>query len=187
MSIITETDFELNDLIGIEFSNDDGETSERLQVCIDKYEPIFLEELFGYEFARDLLAYVDDIAAIANPIFDAIIQGEEFTDGCDLLQKFKGIKLSITHYVYRYWRKENATNATENGDVLQGVEATSKHTSSAPRLVEVWNQMVKNNIKCYEYIESDVQNYPSVLAYVEAPSSNDAVYNLTHTINEYGI
>jgi len=179
MSIITETDFELNDLIGIEFSNDDGETSARLQVCIDKYEPIFLEELFGYEFARDLLAYVDDIAAIANPIYDAIIQGEEFTDTCNLLQKFKGIKLSIVHYVYWYWRKENATNATENGDVLQGVEATSKHTSSAPRLCEVWNQMVANNRKCYDYIASDVSNYPSVVAYGGSE-------NLTTNTNYYG-
>ena len=187
MSIIDETDFELNDLIGINFSNDDGATSERLQACIDKYEPKFLQKLLGYEFSQDLLAYVNDIAAIANPIYDAILQGEEYTDECGVLQKFEGIKLSIVHYVYRYWRKENATNATENGDVIQGVEATSKNTSSVPRLVEVWNQMVENNIKCYDYIESDIQNYPSVLAYVESPKSKIDVCNLKTTDNEYGI
>lgn len=187
MSIITETDFELNDLIGINFSNDDGATSERLQACIDKYEPKFLQKLLGYEFSRDLLAYVNEVTPTANPIFDAILQGKESTDECGVLQKFEGIKLSIVHYVYRYWRKENATNATENGDVIQGVEATSKNTSAVPRLVEVWNQMVENNIKCYEYIDSDIQNYPSVLAYIESPKSKEDVYNLVTIINEYGI
>ncbi|NHW88030.1 hypothetical protein, partial [Escherichia coli] len=76
-----------------------------------------------YQFARDLLAYVNDPLPIANPIFDKILTGSEYTDENGLLQKFEGIKLSIAHYVYGYWKIENITNSTDGAEVLQGVEA----------------------------------------------------------------
>jgi len=59
--------------------SDEVEKAALDQAILD-YEPIFLQRAFGYEFYRDLMAYVNDANHVANPIYDNLLNGVEFTD-----------------------------------------------------------------------------------------------------------
>ncbi len=79
-------------------------SDETVKAAIDQaildYEPVFLQRAFGYEFYRDLIAYVDDANHAANPIYDKLLDGVEFTDSCGNLQKTEPLNYCTARYVF---------------------------------------------------------------------------------------
>lgn len=178
MNIIDVTDFEIDNLISVEYLNS-PDIEAKLTEAIKKYEPEYLEEMFGYEFAEDLIAYIDDETPTVIAIYDNLIKGANYIDSCGKKQRFKGLKRSIVHYVFWNYKNETVTQSGDFGEHLLKAE-NSTNVSSIPRLVRVWNQMVENNIKCYEYIQANEADYPAII-------ENGANINLISITNEFGI
>lgn len=178
MNIIDVTAFEIDNLIAVEYLNS-PDIEAKLTEAIEKYEPEFLREMFGYEFAKGLIAYVNDENSSPTPIYDNIIQGAEYTDVCGKLQGYEGIKRSIVHYVFWNYKSETITQSGDFGEHQLKAE-NSTNVSSIPRLTRVWNQMVENNISCYEYVQANEADYPTIV-------ENGANINLISRTNEFGI
>lgn len=158
--------------------NDEVVKADLDQAILD-YEPIFLKKAFGYEFYRDLMAYVNDIAHIANPIFDNLLNGVEFTDLCGNLQKTEPLKYCTARFVFFELKNETLTKNTTSGEMVFKTE-NADVVSPINRLVQVWNEMVEAVKIIYEYIDINMVDYPTIYVY-------GGCDNYVKTINHYGI
>ena len=132
-----------------------------LQSKIDQFEPVFLENILGYEQSKLLTAAYNDDDAWAV----AFVEGAEYTALDGTLQKWQGFKTegksAIALYVYCIHREmtSSATNSTgESTTTLQN----GSRVSPEFKIIAAWNEMVKLNFKMHEYIivnQSDFAKY----------------------------
>ncbi len=143
-------------------------SDETVKAAIDQaildYEPVFLQRAFGYEFYRDLIAYVDDANHVANPIYDKLLNGVEFTDSCGNLQKTEPLKYCTARYVFFEYKNETLTKNTTSGEMVFKTE-NAEVVAPVNRLVQVWNEMAMAMVKFYDYIQINRADYPSIYNY----------------------
>ena len=158
--------------------SDEVEKATLDQAILD-YEPVFLQRAFGYEFFRDLMAYVNDDNHTANPIYDNLLNGVEFIDSCGNLQKTEPLKYCTARYVFFEYKNETLTKNTTSGEMVFKTE-NADAVAPANRLVQVWNELAMAMVKIYDYIQKNRVDYPTIYNYGGDES-------LIKKINHYGI
>lgn len=133
-----------------------------LQSKIDQFEPIFLENILGYEQYKLLATAYDNNETWAVNFVD----GGEYTALDGTLQKWDGFKVegksAIALYVYCIHREmtSSATNSTgESTTTLQN----GSRVSPDSKILSAWNEMVRLNFKMHEYI---IANQSDFLKYI---------------------
>jgi len=152
MSIIDKTYF-INNL-----SVDTG-TYSNIDSSISKYEPEFLNELLGYEDAKEIL----EVTPSSQKLID-IRDGVEYTDSSGDLQKWKGLANTelispIANYVYIYYVKNIVTSMQAVGLVTPKQENSGAANSGfllQQAQVEMQGYICElNHMLCNEYPDSD--------------------------------
>jgi hypothetical protein len=123
---------------------------ENVNRYINTYEPVFLNEVLGYELAT---AFVDGLAQ--DPVLQKwadLKNGALFIDPSTNEQtKYPGISNSIAYYVYYHLRRDDSVTTTSAGDSVSRAENASM-VSSARKMTTAWNQMVKWNRIMWQYL-----------------------------------
>jgi hypothetical protein len=149
-----------------------------VNAAIATHEPRFLKELFGYEFYKGLQAYKDVVTPTANPIYDNLINGTEYTDSFGRLQKTDKLAELCSNYIMFFLLSENVTTwngigeyhpQTENGAII----------APAARMSSIWNRLVDTCVNVYNYIDANKLDYQLIVNYGGSA-------NLTEKINKYG-
>lgn len=131
------------------------------QDFIDHYEPLIVNEIFGYELGKLILAY--DSGTSEQRIKD-IVEGKEYTNNDDILTKWIGLlnddkRSLISNYVYYWWMRTTATDTSNNGEI-KVLNENSNNTTPAMKLDKVWTDFVEmcNELLCFMYEFED--DYP---------------------------
>jgi len=134
---------------------------------IDKYEPEYLEKIFGYAMYKDFEQGLIDNTAI----YTAIRDGGEYTDIFGRLQKWEGFvsgKNPIANYIYGKYVRDNSVNITGVGATVSVVENGTR-VSPHIKLVMAWNEMVKRNNKLHDYLYANQELYPNYVGLIYPP------------------
>jgi len=132
---------------------------ENLQGFIDKYEPIILQELLGYQLYTDFIAGLGE-----DPIQQKWLDlrdGAIYT-GRNGLTKWIGLtdkKHSlIANYVYYEYMRNEAEITVGSGVVTPEVENA---TRTGPRFLQVraWNEMVELNYQLLYFLLAETDVY----------------------------
>ena len=150
-----------------------------LDNSIATHEPNFLSELFGYEFSKGLLAHINAVPVVPNPLYDDLINGIEFTDSNGQLQTTKKLAEACSLYILFKLLTESNTTWSGNGEYLAQTE-NGLSVSPAKRMANVWNRMIEQNYKIYQFVDTKPTEYEKVITYGGSE-------NLLTKINEYGI
>lgn len=150
-----------------------------LDNAIATHEPEFLSELFGYEFYKGLQAYVDASPTTPNHLYDDLINGVEYIDSNGRLQTTKKLAEACSLYIFFQLLTETTTTWSGEGEYLPQAE-NGLIISPAKRMSNVWNRMVEQNSKIYDFIDTKPTDYSLIVAYGGSE-------NLLTKINEYGI
>jgi len=135
---------------------------------IDRLEPQFLIEVFGYEFQKLMLA------DSSNPIYSKILTGTEFTAPDGRLYKWEGIKESIANYVYYYWYKER-TPLTGGASFANPKLENANSVSPIDRPVYAFNKINDALEILAVFLSVNISDYPTL------------VFNNIEKINGFGI
>ena len=148
-------------VLAIERIISDETVKDAIDQAILDYEPVFLQRAFGYEFYRDLIDYIDDANHVANPIYDKLLNGVEFTDSCGNLQKTEPLKYCTARYVFFEYKNETLTKNTTSGEMVFKTE-NADVVAPINRLVQVWNELAMAMVKIYDYIQINSDDYPTI-------------------------
>lgn len=135
-----------------------------LDNAIATHEPNFLSELFGYEFSKGLLAHINAVPVVPNPLYDELINGVEFTDSNGQLQTTKKLAEACSLYIFFQLLTESNTTWSGDGEYLAQTE-NGLIVSPATRMDNVWNRMTEQNLKIYQFIDTKQTDYELVVAY----------------------
>lgn len=171
MPIVTITDFK--DDIALPQASQQA-VQENVNRHIAKYEQEFLEQVLGYEMATAFTA-----GLLLDPIpvkWLELRNGATFTDNT-VVYKWPGIKTPIACYVYYHIRRDDAINTTPSGDTT-GKAENAKVISSARKMLEAWNKMVKLNrtMWAFLYVNREAYSWKGI-------PDNDTAY----TINDFDL
>lgn len=121
---------------------------------INKYEPEFLQRVFGYEMAKNITDYTD------------IMNGKEYTQFGRLF-KWNGLKIDIgggkfssiiANYVYAKYINDNMSYSTGSGEKI--IEQTTSVTvSPAAKITRAWNEMVDEINSVIHFMSTDTVIY----------------------------
>lgn len=152
-------------------NTDKIETSERLQLFIDKYEAEFFEDAMGYELAKAFLAGTTDFDADgSNGTIETrwlnIIEGVEYTRNGGT-HKFKGLIYMrnnsnfsmIANYVWWYWESDRITQTVQVGEVKAKAE-NAEINNSSDKMIKAWNDLCEDVHELYHYLQANVNTYP---------------------------
>jgi hypothetical protein len=141
MSLIDKTYFRLD------INIDDSSNYSDLQLYIDRFEPVILKKVFGYELAKQIAAY--DSEASIDPI-KSLVEGAEYTDEDGYLQKWDGLvnldkRSLIAYYVYYKYRRATATYTTKAGEKRAATE-NAIDAETGQKIMAAW-KYVENQIQ----------------------------------------
>lgn len=146
---------------------------------IQKYEPQFLQRVFGYEMAKNI-----------DTTYPDILNGKEFNNvyNANRLDKWIGLKVDlgggkfssvIANYVYTKYMEDNMSFSTGSGEKI--IEQTSSETvSPGVKIIRAWNEMVDQLNVLVQFMMSDRVTY---VAY--SPSYSDRSF--FRKTNAFGI
>lgn len=124
--------------------------------AIDTYEPQYLDEALGEDFAA---------------LFNAEIEDERF----EVLENmFKEGQSPIAGYVFFHYQRENSLQATGSGDVIPKAE-NAKVSINGYRMRVAWNIMVRNTRKIQKFLIDNCDTYPE---FDICLTNSDVVINL---------
>lgn len=140
----------------------DSDTLSILNIDIDKYVRLLLQDTLGYTLFKDLDSYVIDGVLDSG----APQKWKDFVDGVEYVKdgktyKWKGLLFTegtykgslLVKYVYHYWLKDSVSLLTGTGE--KNITATNAiGVNSTQRLVNIWNSFVNDyqgNICSYNY------------------------------------
>lgn len=138
---------------------DGGDYGNR-EEYINHYEPKIINQLFGYELGKDVLAYT----ASSDQRIKDIVEGKEYTNSSDKLTKWEGLvnankESLISYYVYYWWMRKTATTTTNNGEV-KVLNENSGNTTPALKVMNAWNNMMQQCETLYEFMTEFEDDYP---------------------------
>lgn len=130
--------------------------SEALETAIDTYQDKFMKEQFGYEFQKLMLANQN------VEMYKNILDGVEWTDDNNDLQKWEGIKEPLADYVYFYYIKEQSIKLQGVGYTVGTIE---NGTIVAPQTIPiaVYNRFVGKMDELYDYLDQSSIDYTKVI------------------------
>jgi len=144
------------------------------QFFIDKHEPEILNEILGYELARD---FQSALAGTPDQKWVDLRDGGEYTDGNDYLQKYEGIYYIIADYVYFNIISDKQNYATDSG-VKRGLTDNSEIANPKYKQVWAWADMKVRINSMDEFI-----NYTNDLVSDTYANYNPKDIGLTNVLN----
>lgn len=144
-------------------NSDKPEVLQRLTLFISKYEPLFLQKLFGYPLYKAFSA----VAPPTDQRFLDILNGKEYTDFQGRLQKWKGLVIPsltqscIANYVYYWYRRNSATQTAGIGEVVTQAE-NSRNDSPRKKMSSAWNEMHTWVIQFCQFMEATQVADPTI-------------------------
>lgn len=129
-------------------------SNENVQFMINKYEPIFLNELFGETFAALF------IAGINPPVTDPITPVDARWTA---LLNLPGFKTAIANYIYYYWMRYQAVQNFGTG-TGKSKDTNSVSASPADKMRRAWFEMYVINWKTLRYLYQNATTYPEYVA-----------------------
>lgn len=125
-------------------------SNENVQFMINKYEPIFLSNLFGDSFAALF------IAGINPPVTDPVTPVDARWTA---ILNLPGFKTAIANYIYYYWMRYQAT---QNFGTGTGNSANTNATPASPvdKVRRAWFEMYIANWKTLKYLRDNSTTYP---------------------------
>lgn len=125
---------------------------------IQKYEPQFLQRVFGYEMAKNIETSYPDI-----------LNGKEFYNvyNANRLDKWLGLKVDlgggkfasvIANYVYAKYMEDNMSFSTGSGEKIIE-QQTSQTVSPSVKIIRAWNEMVDQLNVLVQFMMSDRVTY----------------------------
>jgi hypothetical protein len=162
-------------------TNDENVIAD-LQQHIEKYEPEYLEAMFGYSTALLLSGNPD-----TEP-WKSVIEGAVFT-GINLEEKWKGLAAAgdspIVYYVYYWYLRNNSSNSTGGGEsIIQ--KLNSRVVTNRRKQTWAWNRMVDLNWQCVRYMKANSTLFPDWNVYA-AISLNNNYHNFFTKINSLNL
>lgn len=150
MSIITPTDFTGQYLIA---QIEQEDVSNSVKEFIDKYEPIFLRELLGFELASEFIT-----GLIPIPVDPPTIPPtyEPVDPIWIALRDEMGLKEMLKAYVYWFYQEDNVTSTVGTGE---GKLKKDNAAAASPlaKMTRNWNEMV-NEVR---FFDLSTETYPS--------------------------
>ena len=159
-----------------------GAQATELTTWITKFEPQYLKAMLGVAMYND---YVSGISGL-DPIYEAIRDGEDYTDDGDIERTWEGLggvgTSPIANYVYYHLMKYKVSQTQGVGESMSAVENGTR-ANSIPKMVEAWNQMVDWNRQLHDYLMVNEATFPDYIG-ILSPSENEY---LRTKINIHGI
>jgi|GEM_PF-1029819 hypothetical protein len=119
-------------------------SNESVQRMINKYEPRFLNTLFGDSFAALFTAGI-----AADPVdarWTAILELPDF-------------KLAIADYIYYYWLRKEAVQNMGTG-TGRSKNTNSNSVSPGDKMCRAWFEMYTTNWKVLKFLGCNADTYP---------------------------
>jgi len=138
--------------------------SEFITMCEDEY----LRSFFGIELEeeiKDVVISYNSTPSIPMPArIDKIVNGYEFNNITGSPIKWEGLiranKTSpIADYVSYKWQRNNVTNTTIGGEVMN-IQENSINMGPSCKMVDAWNNMVTENKVLLYYMTRYIEDYP---------------------------
>lgn len=173
MSLIDETYF-VGDLV-IPNANSTNQAGvavlERLTWFIEKYEPIFLKDLLGYDLWKlvdtQITQEEENSPATPLPRLDRIINGYEYTGQNAKVYKWRGLIFTegttkqsmIANYVYWHWLKDQVSQTVGLGEsATQAQNATL--VSPTIKMNRAWDEISRQAMELNYFLQSNQTDYP---------------------------
>ncbi len=127
---------------------------DALTLFIDKREPEYLKKALGYAFAK---LFSDGLAAdVVEQRWTDLLEGAEYDDCEDITREWMGFQNDgkqspIANYIYYWYQRDNITFTASVGE-MAGKAENATSVSPAPKMIRVWNEMVKWNKSLYDYL-----------------------------------
>lgn len=139
--------------------------SNSVNKYIAKYEPEFLQKIFGYEMAKSVSA--NNYPAIIDGVeFQNIYQANQLTKWVGLKVDIGGGKFAsiIANYVYAKYMIDNMSYSTGSGEkVIE--QATSQTVSPAAKISRAWNEITQQLPVLISLMQSDRVTYAAYNSY----------------------
>jgi hypothetical protein len=148
---------------------------------IERCENEYLEQILGYEMKAEFLSEIAD-----NPtsgIWFDLWKGAEYSYG-GRIHKWAGFsnneKLSpIAYYIYYWYMRNQNSQTTGIGEVVSNVPNNSIGNESV-KLMTAWNDMVRFNHKLYDFIYTNLSDYPT---FIGMTKENERLYTKINFAN----
>ena len=118
---------------------------------IIQYEKDYLQKSMGYAFWKEFNSHLTDTE---GRWYD-LLNGAEYTDANDVLQKWDGLKAKgrtpIACYVYYWFRRFDNTQTSSVGEV-KAQTANATNTSPALKMSRAWNLCNEHTYKMWDYL-----------------------------------
>ncbi len=164
-------------------NTDKDYVAERIDWCINQYEPEFLQKILGYALYKAFVNGVnistttpadpdetentseDESTVNADQRWLDLRDGVEYTDLVGELRRWKGLIITdkkssfIANYVYYWYRRGTATQTTGIGEVAANAE-NSVNVPPVQKMVTAWNKMVDWIKELVAFLDAKVETYP---------------------------
>ena len=122
---------------------------------ITRYEPEIIKKIFGYELAKQVIAYNPETTA--DPI-KSLVEGAEYEDEDGHVQEWPGLVNSskqsiIACYVYYWYLRAKVTKTTEIGEKRAAGE-NNVDAEYGIKQMAAWNKMLAMVESMSAYIET---------------------------------
>lgn len=173
---------EISDFVGERSIPNSGDRNvmEKLNLFIEKYEPICLQSILGWALYQEYLA---EDPIVEDSIIDKLVNGTEYDNNLGTTSNWIGLKPLVVDYVYFYYMSDAVSVNTGKMVVLPQVDA-GYNLSPAQKMVSAWNEFVRHVRSMTFYLTADsvIDTYPNYsLEYARN------VVCLTAPINEFDI
>jgi hypothetical protein len=135
---------------------DKPEVSELIDTFIEKYEKRFLHELLGHGLYTDFIAGVA-VKPVPDAIWTDLKNGTNYTYN-QRTYNYPGIKNAIANYVYYWYMRNNATETTGIGEVVNKAE-NAVRVSPSIKMSRAWNEMVTDVWKLVSFLDTKATVY----------------------------
>jgi hypothetical protein len=168
--MLTDSSYYIND---IQLSAGDYST---LLPHIERYEKEIINQLFGYELAKLVLAY--DPLTSEQRIID-IVEGVEYSidyNNRTQLIKWNGLinsdkKSILSYYTYYHYKRNNITLDTPSGEI-KSLNENSKNADLSLKISNAWNNLeelvgyegqsvLSGSLYCY--LIEHIDDYPELI------------------------
>lgn len=130
-----------------------GSATNSVDRLIAKYEPRFLNMLFGSDFATLF------IAGLFPPVTDPITPVDARWTALNTPE----LKLAIANYIYYYWQRSQDTQTMGTGTV-KSKNTNSIISSAADKVSRAWNEMRDIVWSIIRFMKLNAATYPEYVA-----------------------
>lgn len=138
------------------------DVQDRLNLFITKYQAKFLNELLGYDLAKQLTTGLT--APTPDTKWTDLRDGKEFIGLNGLMYEWQGLRDNLTKksiiadYVYYWWMRNEVSQTSAVGEVMTTTENATR-TSPSVKMCRAWNEMVNGVWQLVRFLDANRTDY----------------------------